>query len=84
MGDCDGGDQGTKLITEVPGVGRRFQHHGVGWAEMALAPVGQIVQIDPTRSKDTVLLRSDRSSHHIVLMHVQSYKPFYEMRDVSM
>jgi hypothetical protein len=67
-------------VTEVPGVGRRFQHDGVGWAQMALTPVGQIVQVHPARSKDYLLPGSDGSNHHIVLMHIQSYKPFYRKR----
>jgi hypothetical protein len=47
---------------------------------MALTPVGQIVQVYPARSKDHLLPGSDRSHHHVVLMHVQSYKPFYRRR----
>jgi hypothetical protein len=76
MCNRDRGDQWAQLITEVPGIGRGFQHHGVGWAEMVLTPVGQILQVHPARSKDHLLPGSDRSSHHVVLMHVQSYKPF--------
>jgi hypothetical protein len=80
MCNRDRGDQRAQLITEVPGIGRGFQHHGVGWAEMALTPVGQILQVYPARSKDHLLPGRDRSSHHVVFMHVQSYKPFCEMR----
>jgi hypothetical protein len=80
MCNRDRADQRVQLITEVPGIGRRFQHHGVGWAQMALTPVGQIDQVHPARSKDHLLPGGDRSSHHVVLMHVQSYKSFSKMQ----
>jgi hypothetical protein len=47
---------------------------------VVLTPVGQILQVHPARSKDHLLPGSDGSSHHIVLMHVQSYKPFCRKR----